>query len=72
LDIFFLNYHQFVDSCWDFFFGEFDCFLFGDFLFCDDDDADFFFIGEPSLPFFDEGLDDFELLDVFLADAMIG
>jgi len=47
------------------FFGEFDCFLFGD-------DADFFFIGEPSLPFFDEGLDDFELLDVFLADAMIG
>jgi hypothetical protein len=53
------------------FFGEFDCFLVGDFLFCDDD-ADFFFIGEPSLLFFDEGLDDFELLDVFLADAMIG
>jgi hypothetical protein len=32
----------------------------------------FFFIGDPSLLFFDAGLDDFDLLDVFLADAMIG
>jgi hypothetical protein len=48
------------------FFGEFDCFLLGD-------DDNFFFIGDPTLLFFDEGLlDDFELLDVFLADAMIG
>jgi len=39
-------------------------FLFGD------DDA-FFFIGDPTLLFF-AGLDDFELLDVFLADVMIG
>jgi len=45
-------------------------FFFGELLFCDDDD--FFFIGDPSLVFFDEGLDDFELLDVFFADAMIG
>jgi len=55
--------HQFV---W-IFFGEFDCFLLGELELCED----FFFIGEPSLLFF-EGLDDFELLDVFLADAMIG
>jgi len=34
--------------------------------------GDLFFIGVPSLPLVDEGLDDFELLDVFLADAMIG
>jgi hypothetical protein len=54
-----------------FLFGELDCFLFGEFLFCDDEE-DFFFIGDPVLLFFDEGLDDFELLDVFLADAMIG
>jgi len=55
--------YQFVVS-W-IFFGELDCFLFGD-------DKVFFFIGDPSLPFFDVGLDDFDLLDVFLADAMIG
>jgi len=35
-------------------------------------DEDFFFIGVPSLLFFDEGLEDFDLLDVFLVDAMIG
>jgi len=44
--------------------------FFGELVFCDCDD--FFFIGDPILLFFDEGLDDFELLDVFLADVMIG
>jgi hypothetical protein len=54
------------------FFGEFDCFLFGELDFCDDDDGAVFFIGDRSLLFFDEGLNAFVLLDVFLADAMIG